>query len=64
VSPGEEGHEHLVDDVVLSDDDLAKFSEDALAPFGDKFHAVGSSLRHVLQTVSFALSAGLRRPGL
>ena len=57
VAAGEQRHQHLVDDVVLSDDDLAKLGEDAFAPFGDKFHAGGASLRLVVQTLSFASSA-------
>ncbi|MGC4084847.1 MAG: hypothetical protein QM736_22720 [Vicinamibacterales bacterium] len=35
MSTGEQRHEHLVDDFILTDDDLAKLREDALTPFGD-----------------------------
>ena len=45
-----ERHQHVVDDSVLSDDDLAKFVEDAFAAFSDTLDAVGASLRLVLQT--------------
>ena len=40
VAAGEERDQHLLDDLVLSDDDLAELGENALAAFGDALGAV------------------------
>jgi hypothetical protein len=37
VAAGEQGHQHLIDDRVLSDDDLSDFGEDAVASEPDAF---------------------------
>ena len=39
VPAGEERDQHLLDDLVLADDDLAELGEDALAAFRDAFSA-------------------------
>ena len=50
VTAGEERHQHVVDDIVLSDDNLSQFVEDAFAAFSDALDAVSASLRLVVQT--------------
>ena len=42
VAAGEERDEHLLDDLVLADDDLAELGEDPLAAVRDPFGADGS----------------------
>ena len=41
VAAGEERDQHLLDDLVLADDDLAQLGENALAALGDSFGADG-----------------------
>ena len=41
VAAGEERHQHLVDDLVLADDDLAELGEDPAAPVLDAFGEAG-----------------------
>ena len=41
VAAGEQRDEHLLDDFVLPDDDLAELGENALAAFGDSLGRVG-----------------------
>src|SRR5215217_283972 len=53
VPAGEEGHQDLVDDRVLADDDLPDLRQDALAPGSDPFGDRGDvRLRRVHQCVS------------
>ena len=39
VAAGEQRDQHLLDDLVLADDDLAELGEDPLAAFGDALRA-------------------------
>ena len=52
VAAGEERDQHLLDDVVLSDDDLAELREDALASFGDALGADRYRIRKSVHVVS------------
>ena len=59
VAAGEERDQHLLDDLVLPDDDLAQLGEDALAPFGDPLRAAATAVlgRHRVGCRSHAIDA-------
>ena len=54
VAAGEQRHQHLIDHLVLADDDLADLGEDPLAPVRD---ALGDR-RDVIVVVSSSLDVG------
>ena len=49
VASGEQRDQHLIDDVVLPDDDLAQFAQDAIASFSDALDAGGFRVRGGIQ---------------
>ena len=48
VAAGEQRDEHLVDDIVLPDDDLSQLGENAIAARGNFFGAQGDSVHDLL----------------
>ena len=48
VAAGEQRDEHLIDDIVLPDDDLSELGENAIAARGNFFGAQGDSVHDLL----------------